>query len=177
MNFHNSVPKKKRVFQKVQKYREKKFLLPILLTWHSGNGNFFWPEIWAKTHNLPLSPLGWSRFLWKAVDKKLSSDSAQGTGPLLSRSYGKPRQSTECIARKHIGREMGAFIWSSPPDAAWCPVNVVRLMPSKPFWERGCFLLQLSKMLLNWQAQQVSLFSLLFIFSSSSHDHTDAVKD
>ena len=132
--------KKETVFQTLEKYRGK-FLLPVLLTRHCGNGNSFWSAIWPKTQNFPLSPLRWPHFLWKAVDKKLSSDSAQGTGPLLSRSCGKPRQSTECITRKHVDKETRAFIWDSPPDAARYPVHVVHLLPSKPFWQRGSFLL------------------------------------
>lgn len=168
--------KKETVFQKLEKYRGK-FLLPVLLTRHCGNGNSFWSAIWPKTQNFPLSPLRWPHFLWKAVDKKLSSDSAQGTGPLLSRSCGNqdsPQNASlvSTLTRKRERSSETARQMLHDILSMWFTYFHQSLSDSVAVFScncQGCFCIgRLSR--------YHFLVSFLFL-SSSSHDHTDATMD
>ena len=167
--------KKEKVFQKVQKYRGKS-LLPVLSTWRWGNGNSFWPAIWAKTQNFPLSPLQWSRFLWKAVDKKLNSDSAQGTGALLSRNCGKEDSPQNA---SHISALTRKWERSSETATRCCAISCQRgsLNSVKASLTACSFSCNCQSCFCIGRLSRYHFLVSFLFFSSSSHDHPEAMKD
>lgn len=75
VNFHNNVPEKRQYSKSTESIGKIPFACFVNLTLAMEIP--FDQQFGLKLRNFPLSPLRWPHFLWKAVDKKLSSDSTQ----------------------------------------------------------------------------------------------------